>query len=236
MADEALQEQLRALGQGLAVRVPDDLADRVLDDLTRAPVKRHASRRRWSVALATLLVGAIVSGAASAPVRAAFIELFGFGGVELHPAPGPSPAAIPVLPGEHRTDIDSAQREVGFRVRIPSLLGEPEMVTVADGRVVSLHYTLPTGAVRIDQFSARFGLMWTKYADQAAQRTAVGAFEALWFEGPVTLIYRDARGIEQTESARQTTGTLLWRDGELTFRIDGVRPLDAALAVARSMS
>jgi hypothetical protein len=238
MADGAgkLPEELRALGRGLSVRVPEDLADRVLADIGVAPVKRAAAWRRWGAGLAALVVAAGVSVGVSAPVRAALAEVFGFGGVEVRRAPGPALASTPSLPGAHRADIDSAEREVGFRVRVPPVLGEPESVTVADGRVVSLHYTRPTGPVRIDQFAGDLGTMWTKYAQGPAQLTTVGGLEALWFNEPATLVYIDASGSEREESSRLTNGSLVWMDDGLTFRLDGIRPLDAAVSVARSMS
>jgi len=238
MADDArkLPEQLRALGRGLSVRVPDDLADRVLAEISVAPVKRTTVWRRWGAGLAALVVAAGVSAAVSAPVRAAIGHVFGFGGVEVRQGPGPSPASTPSLPGAHRADIDSAQREVGFRIRVPLVLGDPESVTVADGRVVSLHYTQPTGPVQIDQFEGDLGAMWAKYAKGPAQFTTVNGLDALWFSEPVTLVYIDAEGVEREESSRLTSGSLVWMDGGLTFRLDGIRPLDAAVTVARSMS
>ncbi len=177
-----------------------------------------------------------VSAAISAPVRAAIVHVFGFGGVEVHEGPGPSPASSPVLPGEHRTDLANAQREVAFPIRIPAALGQPDWVTVADGRVVSLHYSRTAGPVRIDQFEGNLGAMWEKYAVSPAQRTTVDGHDALWFDERVTLVYVDASGRQRTESTRLTDSTLVWMDGAMTFRLDGIRPLDAALTVARSMS
>jgi hypothetical protein len=238
MADDTrkLPEHLRALGRGMSVQVPDDLADRVLAEISVAPVKRTPAWRRWSAGLAALAVAAGVSVAVSAPVRAALVHVFGFGGVEVRYAPGPAPASTPRLPRAHRTDIESAQREVGFHIRVPAILGEPESVTVADGRVVSLHYTQPAGPVRIDQFEGDLGAMWAKYAEGPAQYTTVDGLEALWFNEPVVLIYIDAQGIERRESSRLTDGSLVWNDDGVTFRLDGVRPLEDAITVARSMS
>jgi hypothetical protein len=231
-----LPEQLRALGRELSVRVPDDLADRVVAEIALVPVKRTTGWRRWGAGLAALVVAAGVSVAVSAPVRAALGQVFGFGGVEVRQAPGPSPASTPSLPDAHRTDIDTAQAIVGFAIRVPRELGEPESVTVADGRVVSLYYTQPTGPVRIDQFEGDLGAMWAKYAQGLAQPTTVDGLEALWFDEPVTLVYIDSRGVEREESSRLTDGTLVWMEDGLTFRLDGIRPLDAAVTVARSMS
>ena len=238
MADDAreLPEQLRVLGRGLSVHVPDDLADRVLVGIADTPVKRRAPWQRWVAALAALIVAIGVSVAISAPVRAAIINVFGFGGVEVREGPGPSPVSSPVLPGEHRIDVATAQQEVGFRIRIPSALGPPEWVTVADGRVVSLHYRRTAGPVQIDQFEGNLGVMWEKFGMGPALRTTVDGHDALWFEDPVTLVYVDASGHRRTESTRLTSGTLVWIVDGMTFRLDGIRPLDAAIAVAHSMS
>lgn len=238
MADDVseLAQRLRALGHAVSVRLPDDLADRVLADVAAVPPQRGVPWRRWIAAFAALLVALGVSLAISAPVRAAFLSVFEFGGIQVREEPGPAPAATPVLPGEHRTDVETAQREVGFRIRVPAALGPPDSVTVADGRVVSLHYLRDFGAVRIDEFAGDLGWMWSKYAQTVADSTTVNGREALWFDGPVTLVYVDATGVERAESARQTDGTLVWTEGGLMFRLDGIGTLDAAIAVARSMT
>jgi hypothetical protein len=231
-----LPQRLRALGRAVSARLPDDLADRVLADLAAVPPKRGVPWRRWIAAFASLIVALGVSLAISAPVRAAFLSVLGFGAVQVREEPGPAPAATPVLPGEHRADIETAQREVGFRVRVPAALGPPDSVTVADGRVVSLHYLRGSSPIRIDEFAGDLGPMWSKFAQSVADGTTVNGHAALWFDGPVTLVYVDATGVERTESARQTDRTLVWVDGGLMFRLDGIGTLDAALAVARSMT
>jgi hypothetical protein len=230
-----LSDELRALGRGLTVQPRDDLAERVLAGIDE-PASRTAKWRRWVAAVAALLAAVGVSAAVSAPVRAAISDVFGFGGVAVRPEPGPAPAVSPILPGEHPTDVAAAGAEVGFTVRVPAVLGTPDSVTVADGRVVSLHYTTPGGPVQIDEFAGNLGVMWDKYASAGmARRVTVGGHDGLWFEQPVTLVYVGRDGYEDLASARKTDGTLVWIDGDLTFRIDGVRPLDAALDAARSM-
>lgn len=231
MADEELADQLRELGRGLTVRVPEHMTDQVMADVYRSPV-RHNWWRRWTAALAGIVGALGVTVAVSAPVRASLLEIFGFGGIEVHTGPGPVAAPSPTLPGEHRSDLATAQAEVGFRIRVPSVLGEPDFVTVTSGRLVSLHY----GHVRIDQFRGSPDRIWQKYVEGAAQHTSVNGNEALWFDGPVTLVYVDANGVENLAAARRTEGSLVWMEGDLTLRVEGVQPLDAALAIARSMS
>jgi hypothetical protein len=230
-----LPDELRALGRGLSVRVDDDLAERVLAEIA-APVAGARRWRRWVAAFAVLLAAAGATVAISAPVRAAIVHVLRFGSVEVRPEPGPSPVSSPALPGEHPTDLAAAGREVGFAVRVPGALGAPDSVTVAEGRVVSLRYARPAGPVRVDEFAGSLGPVWEKYAaGGTAQRVEVDGHDALWFEEPVTLVYVDSQGREVPGSTRLTDGTLVWIDGALTLRVDGVRPLAAALEVARSM-
>jgi hypothetical protein len=231
-----LRDELRELGRAITVEAPDDLADVVLARITR-PAARTRKWRRWVAALAALLAAVGVSAAISAPVRAAIIHVLGFGGTEVRFEPGPTPAPSPALPGEHPADLAAAGREVGFAVRAPKALGVPASITVAEGRVVSLRYSLPSGPAQIDEFAGSLGVMWDKYAASGmAQRVKVNGHDALWFAEPVTLVYVPPNGVEDPGSARQTNGTLIWTEGNVTYRLDGIRPLDAALAVARGMS
>jgi hypothetical protein len=240
-----LQDQLRALGRALNAGVRDDLADAVQARIAALPPDRRTGRaaartprwRRWVAAIAALLAAVAVSAAVSAPVRAAITHVFRFGGVEVRPGPGPTPLASPTLPGEHATDLDSAGREVGFRVRTPARLPPPDAVTVSDKRVVSLYYSRPSGPVRIDEFSGDVDhVMWDKYvAVGMAQRVTVAGHDALWFEDPSVLQYVLPDGEPDPGSARRTHGALVWSDGGVTYRIDGIRPLADAIAVAASM-
>jgi hypothetical protein len=237
----SLPDELRALGRGLTVRAPEDLADRVLAGIAAAPA-RTRWWRRWLAGLVVLVAAVGVSAAVSAPVRAAIVHALRFGGVEMRPGPGPSPAASPVLPSQYPADLPGAARAVGFPVRVPAALGAPGSVTVADGRVVTLTYPAPAGTaspagtVRLDEFAGNLGVLWDKYlAGGVAQEVSVNGHQALWFADQVTLVYVDANGTELPTSARSSSGTLVWTDGAVTYRLDGVRPLSAALAVARSL-
>jgi hypothetical protein len=231
-----LPEELRELGRGMAVAPRDDLADLVLARIG-APSRRARIWRRWLAALAALIATIGVSAAISAPVRAAISHVLRFGGVEVRHGQGPTPARTPVLPGQHPADLAAAQQQVGFVVRVPSALGTPTSVIVSDGRVVSLRYARPAGPAQIDEFPGDLGPMWDKYMmSGTAQRIDVNGHDGLWFEQPVTLVYVLPDGSEYRASARQTNGTLVWTDGEITYRLDGIRPLSAALDIARGMT
>jgi hypothetical protein len=228
----SLPDELRALGRGLTARARDDLGDRVLAGIAATPA-RTRWWRRWLAGLVVLVAAVGVSAAVSAPVRAGIVHALRFGGVEVRPGPGPSPAASPVLPSAYPTDLPGAARVVGFPIRVPAALGAPGSVTVADGRVVTLTYP---GSVRLDEFAGNLGVLWEKYvAGGVAQRVDVNGHEALWFADRVTLVYVDANGSQLPGSARTSSGTLVWTEGTVTYRLDGLRPLDAALAAAASL-
>jgi hypothetical protein len=231
-----LRDELRELGRGMTAVPSDDLADVVLARVG-APVGRTRTWRRWVAALAALIAAIAVSAAVSAPVRAAISHVFRFGGVEVHHGQGPAPVPSPTLPGEHPTDVAAAERQVRFTVRTPAALGLPTSITVSERRVVTLRYSSASGPVQIDEFNGSLGPMWDKYMMAGdAQRVDVNGHDGLWFPQPVTLVYVLPNGSQDPRSARLTNGTLVWIDGAITYRMDGIQPLRAALDVARGMS
>ena len=230
-----LRDELRELGRGITVGAPDELADLVLANLSALPQRTH-KWRRWMAGLGALMAAVGLSAALSAPVRAAIVHVFGFGATEVRYEPGPPPASKPALPGEHPADLAAAGREVGFAVRVPATLGPPTSITVSNGRVDSLRYSVPSGAAQIDEFAGTQGVLWEKYvASGAARHVEINGHDGLWFDQPTTLVYVWPDGSEDPASARPTNGTLIWTEGNVMCRLDGVRPLDTALAVARGM-
>jgi hypothetical protein len=233
-----LIQELQTLGLEWTVATRDDLSDRVLAEIGEVvPRTRNAPRlRRWLVALAAALAAIGISAAVSAPVRAAIVHVFRFGGVEVRPGPGPAPATSPSLPGEHRTTLQAASAEAGFTVRAPSALGPPDRITVSDAHVVSLYYQAGGRPIRIDEFAQDLSMMFEKYtATGTATHVTVGGRDGYWFDDPTITLYLGPDGADPG-SARRTDGTLLWVDGGVTYRMDGLRPLSAALAVASSIS
>ncbi|HEU0238210.1 MAG TPA: hypothetical protein VFR11_02870 [Micromonosporaceae bacterium] len=230
-----VRDELRELGRGIAVTARDDLSDLVLARIS-APGRRTHKWRRWLAALGALLAAVGVSAAVSAPVRATIAQVFRFGGTEVHSGVGPTPVASPSLPGASRTDLAAAGRDVGFVVRTPAALGPPDSVTVVGHRVVELRFSRPSGPVQLDEFVSDSDIMFDKYTMSGlAQRVDLNGRDAFWFELPTTLVYVLPDGVAAPESARLTNGTLLWMVDGVTYRLDGVRPLAAALAVASSI-
>jgi hypothetical protein len=170
-------------------------------------------------------------------VRAAVVRIFTFGGVEVHRGAGPTPAASPSLPGQHPTSLTAASAQAGFRVRVPAALGTPDQITISDANVVSLRYQRPTGPVQIDEFAGDSRMVFEKFtAMGSAQRVSVNGTDAYWFDDPTVSIYLGPDGVADPGTARALDGSLLWISDGVTFRLDGIRPSAAAVAVASSMS
>jgi hypothetical protein len=232
-----LTEDLLSLGREWPVETRDDLADRVLAEIAR-PVPRTRKGfqwRRWLIAVGAVLAAIAISAAVSAPVRAAIAHVFRIGGIEVHSGAGPAPAASPSLPGQHPTSLAAASDQAGFTVRAPQALGAPDQVTVSTAGVVSLRYRTPGGPVQIDEFAEDISPMFEKYtAMGAAQKVRVNRHDGYWFNDPTVTIYLGPDGADPS-TARQTNGTLIWVADGVTYRLDGIRPLSAALEVAATM-
>lgn len=226
MADQLIEE-LAELGRAIDVAPPEDLPDRVLAALD-APV------RNWWLRAAAVVVGLVaavgLAATVSPQVRAAIEDVFGLGGVEVSYQPGPPPASG-LGPGEHKTTLAQAAREVGFDVRT-SPERPIDRVTVTDGRVVSIF----SGDLRLDQFVGTTGQVYAKYvAAEDVDKVKVGEHRALWFREPNTLVYVDRHGKVRSESARMAARTLVWTSGDRTYRLEGATSVAQAIELAKTV-
>jgi len=236
-----LDHELRALGRAVAEPADsqvDDLVGAVLARVADEPVpvaRRGVSgwlRERWR-ALTAGLAGVVVVLALTPPVRAAVADFFGFAGVVVHTTPaGPGPTGpVGAAPGATGTDLASARAAVGFPVRVPGELDEPDGVEVSgDRRVVSMSW----GGVRLDQFDGALSPAFAKRAGDV-DRVMVGDGQGLWFPGPHEVLVMNRDGSERTETARASGRTLIWQLGTVTLRLEGDLDLARALAIADSV-
>lgn len=216
---------------------------------------RRLLRRRWRASAAGLS-GLLVVLVLTPPVRAAVVDWFDFGGVQVRydPKATPSPHA-PVLGCADPIPIEEVERRAGFAPRIPAEFGAPDQVSldgVSAGRaVVSLCWTDSGGrTVRLDEFPAGLDMGFSKQVRHMPEWVLLHAGElnestGLWFADPHLLRFRlvDGRGESWTRSARTAGPTLLWEDSgpsgssdeRLTLRLEGVASLERATAVAQSM-
>ncbi|MFI1013723.1 hypothetical protein [Streptomyces sp. NPDC020965] len=277
-----LAGELRALGRD--IRLPDvdgeTMAERVLTQLladgvpTPAPARRAErlrtwARTRWRV-LTAGLSGVLVVLVLTPPVRAEVADWFGFGfgGVEVryHPSATPRPDAhtpwceSPISPAQPMSPAE-AERQAGFRVRVPTALGEPAAVSTTPGpegrRLVSLCWRERGRTIRLDQFPTKLDFAFVKQAGLMPEWVAVRAGEGLWFQDPHLLSYgmTDDRGGEWRQARRTAGPTLLWitthdsaedvggaggsgpeGGGDTTMRLEGVDSLSRALEIATSAS
>ncbi|MFI6287221.1 hypothetical protein ACIBCM_21150 [Streptomyces sp. NPDC051018] len=209
----------------------------------RAERLRGWVRRRWR-SLTMLLSGVLVVLALTPPVRAAVVDWFGFGGVEVRydpsatPAPGdPVPGCpAPVTPAE-------AERRAGFAALVPEELGPPDAVSVTekpgDRSMVTLCWEDGPGrTVRLDQFPARLDFGFAKRSPHHPEWISMAGGTGLWFPSPHLLRFEllDGRTGTWTESERTAGPTLLWltSDESVTLRLEGVESLSRAREIAES--
>lgn len=252
---DALVSELRALSSRLDVPPAGEQATAVRQRLeaqqrpeTRQrpearpqPIARWRARilyPRWRAALIVALT--VVALAVAIPQsRAVIAHVLRLDGVELRPAPGPSPAPHPSLPGEQRMSLEQARQRVAFPILVPAKLGRPAAVTVSDGgRVATLIYDrTPYGQVRLDEFDGHLDPVYFEKFVQVGSVTEVwlNGTKGLWVTGPQEIVYVRSDGMIMQASARLTTGsTLIWGTPRVVLRLEGGFSKAAALAVAAS--
>lgn len=210
-------------------------------------VRRWARERRR--VLTAGLCGVLTVLVLTPPVRAAVVDWFDFGGVDVRYDPSVAPSAgarVPSCPGPSLTSAQAARR-AGFAPPVPGVLGTPDTITVTPepkGRLLmNLCWREHGHTVRIDAFPARLDIGFTKTVQEPPEWLSLGDGEtlgspALWFARPHVLSFRllDADG-EGFDHAERTAGpTLLWtHHGEVTLRLEGVSSKARALEIARSL-
>ncbi|MBO0838880.1 MAG: hypothetical protein J2P28_25655, partial [Actinobacteria bacterium] len=191
------------------------------------PVGWHARivYPRWRAAVIVALTVAALA-VAIPQSRAVIAHVLRLDGVEFRPAPGPSPAPHPSLPGEQRMSLEQARQRVEFPILVPTKLGRPAAVTVSDsGRVATLIYDhTPHGPVRLDEFDGHLDpLYFEKFvAAGGVTEVRVNGTKGLWVTGPQEVVYVRSDGMVVEASARLTTGsTLIWGTPRVVLRLEG---------------
>ena len=247
---DAAESELRALGRELQVPSAGDVVVAVRQRLEgstagrgQSPVRRDAIARRRLGWRAVLVAAAVVLAflIATPQGRAVISHVFRFVGIEIRQQPGPvrSPPTSAPLPGQRRTSLAQARRQVAFPILVPAALGKPDEVLVSGGgRVVSLIYRrTPHGTVRLDEFSGHTGrFVFEKFGHVSKLRdVTVHRGEGLWIKGPQELIYITPKGRLAFASARLTTGnTLIWGTWQVAVRLEGNLSQATAIAIADS--
>ncbi|WUL34030.1 hypothetical protein OHB20_29870 [Streptomyces canus] len=271
-----LPEELRALGRSLdapGAGGSESMVERVLEQILaeRLPVpvahapgpgERLRAVRRWTQmrwrSLAATLCGLLAVLALTPPVRAAVLDWFDFGGVEVRYDPSAVPSPGAEVPGCGRSvSLAQAERRAGFEPLVPSALGAPDVVTVTAeprGRtLVSLCWRERGDTIRLDEYPARLDIGFTKSVREQPEWLSLdgdsselgGAHDtALWFPRPHLLSFWlvDAAGSHYTREQRTAGPTLLWMQGsgvldapDVTLRLEGVASKARAVEIAKSL-
>jgi hypothetical protein len=229
-----LEAELRTLGRYLDVPPAPDVTLAVRTRL-REPAPRRTPVLRYAVVVLLLLLSALF---AVPPVRAAVLEFFRIGGVEVHQGSGPALPPTPALADRIVPDLAEAERLSGIRARPPALLGPPDEIRVMEGRVVSLGYrpTADRPAIRFDVFHGTFEPVFEKYLRfREATRVDVGGVEGWFVPGPHEVVYVDPDGNRREATARLAGPTLIWHRAGTTYRLEASLPRDRLVAVAGSV-
>jgi hypothetical protein len=220
-----------------------------------APGGRRPVRRSLLLAVALLLVAATVVAAIGLGLPGIRILFFGPAPtptVGLGPTPTPSVGA-PLgssLGIGVALPLDEAGALVGFEPRLPSgaEVGPPEAVFVSAGRLTMVWPASPT--LPEIEGAPGIGLLVTELrgrVDEGAidkqifeggvvEDVRFGDGPAFWLTGPPHgLVYRDATGAYIQESRRMVGDVLIWRDGDLTMRLETSLGLEEALRIAESI-
>jgi hypothetical protein len=234
-----LERELRTLGADLDVPEPPDVRGAVRARIASSrptPLPTPTVRPRWVVAaLAAILAVALV---ASPQARAALADVIRIAGIDVRwgdDADAPATPRSP-LPGQRPTDLAAAREQVGFEIGVPTRLGEPDRVTVADaGRVVTLLYGPVADRIRIDEFDGRLESVFVKTLGIEAEQELVTGDTAWWLPAPHPLRYVDRDGVVRHETARLADSTLIWQSGAVSYRLEGDLTREEAVAIAESV-
>jgi hypothetical protein len=219
-----------------------------------APARRRwwqIDRPAWQVAIAAVALFIAVVMAVP-PARSAVLDLLGFGSVKIvREEPRPSRFAIGLGLGDPVT-LDQARRRAGFPVLVPSAIGEPDAVYLADdpmlGKRVDLVYRerpgLPsssnTGAgLLVTMFPAVATPVIEKSAGMGTriERLTVGGDPAFFLSGrPHGFAYAVGRQTMGFEEQRLAGNTLLVeRSDGMLLRIEADISRDEAVRIAESV-
>jgi hypothetical protein len=231
----SLEQRLVALGAALESPPAPDLVPGVVARLEPRRARRLAPppRRTLALAFAVLLLAA---GAAMAvtPSRHAILDFFGLRGATVERVPRLPPArSRPLLLGRP-IPIARARDAAGFRALIPpgvsaAYLGSTPpggRITLRVGRRLLVEFVGPRNPYLEKQIGPNTRM----------RRVRVNGGRGVYLSGaPHQVMIVDRNGAFVEDQLHVAGNVLLWQQGRLILRIEGVRSLREALALARSL-
>jgi hypothetical protein len=206
-----------------------------------------------AVAAVVVLVAGIL--ALSPGVRRAVAGWLGLRGVQIEVTPSPLPSTLPSGPQAldlgPTFSLPAAQREVGFRILLPSLpeLGRPDEIHVQPlyiSEQAFLVYRARPGlpaaaetgvALLVSEFRAEPDEGYYKKVSvggQSVEFVRVHGEPGFWIAGAHQVSYVDSNGIPIQDTARLAGNVLIWQHGDLTLRIESSLSEAEVLRIARS--
>ncbi len=152
-----------------------------------------------------------------------------------------------------RVTLSTAQQRVGFPIALPTVptLGPPDEIYLAtpppDGQVTLVWLArpdlpadrMPGVGLILSQFRGNLAPgLWQKRVDARTfiEYPNVHGRYAFWIVGgPHTFAYSDASGQPREETTRLAGNVLLWERQGITYRLEGVRTKEEAIAIAESL-
>jgi len=215
---------------------------------------RLAQRAAFAVLALVVLCAALLI---VPPVRAAIVNFLRIGAVQITLDPTPTPIPTPTIPATPATPIPTprplgsvldlagettlaaARQQVGFPIRLPTYpsdLGAPDAVFVQDlgDQTVMLVWLDPTQPRRVRLALQVLGRnAWVeKFQPRVVGETRVNGNPAVWAVGEY-LLKTQGGNLEQR---RLITGNvLIWKEGDLTYRLETDLPMEEAVKIAESL-
>jgi hypothetical protein len=207
-------------------------------------------RARALLVAAVVLVIMATSIVAIAPARHAVADWLGIGAVEIRrsdkplptsTAPHPVPGATGATPDPRAAArLAAARRAVSFAIVTPSIdsaggLAAVDLDRRVPGGLVALSYPRFTVVEIATDPLQPPPLSKLLAAQTQTQPVTVNGEPGLWIPQVHEIGYRDRKTGFATDTVRRSGPVLLWQHAGVTYRIEGLRSLAAAQAVAASL-
>jgi len=215
-------------------------------------------RRVLVIALLVVALTAIAAGAAYVGVRGIQIVFDNGAPAPISPSASASGQPSPPLPSPtlpsfgdefelgSPTTLNLAKDAVDFPVSLPPALVQydPALVFLSDqpfGGRVSFVWTSPDDpgnpALLLTEFHAdpnREFIEKLVFGGDDVQKVSVNGERGYWISSPHEVNYLDEDGIPFSDQSRLAGPVLVWTQGDVTLRLEGVSNLQQALAIARA--
>jgi hypothetical protein len=246
MDERMLETRLFDLGAHIEYPAVPALTSLVRERIAGEPTRRPSWWRRPAVlTAAAALILAALTVVAVPTSRQAVADFLGIDGIRISfdDPPEGEPVGRELVLGK-RVSFEEAQEHVGFALKVPERLGDPDDIylnTSAPNGEATFVYEprdgLPEAAesgvgALFTQFEgdSDFPSIKKKFAtgDTSVIPVTVGDVPGFWIDGAHNLYPPDA-------NPRIAGTTLLWQVGEISYRLEVDTSLEEALAIAESV-